>query len=231
MHAPFRKTIAVASLLVSLPLLSSCQVNQESLNKSSNPQGQTTCADSTNATFSSAGAAQPILRLTDLPPGVYTHVSAEIYIESRVAGASTTKSDVTRYHFLETQNATTGAFSVSTRCAETAGNFRPYFTSPTLITSFTVYDPATNPDRFDTSTTAYAVNYQTNFKPSVFPQTTSARSSNSGTILNSIAAVWNSDSKFARRSGNLYEFYGVGVESGTGRTIYGKASYTRTDLP
>lgn len=221
MHT-LRAPIAVASLLF---FLSGCPI--EDLSSDDGFLAEGACAETTKS-FDVSGAAEPFLLLTQLPAGVYRHSGAEIYVESKLPRADGTTS-VSRVHFLATPVADTDpvVYSKAIRCRESDGKFSPYFTQAAMIANFTNYDRT----RFDVATLAYAVNFSTDLEPTLFVSNSGdVRRAGASTVANTISAYWNSSYRFARRSGETYEFYGVRFEADSGRTIFGKSIYSRTSL-
>lgn len=219
-------TIAVASLLALSLLATGCELNPEARDGSEAIE-ETSCLDSFRA-FDTNGTGPAIL-LSQLPAGVYTHVSAEVYVDQARRRADGGK-DLTRFHFLEVPKAGTNprAYSTGLRCHETAGRFAASVTTVSLITDLVKYH---HPDTFDYSALSYGANFQS---PDLITITTGTggelRSTDAGTIARLFSRDWNSGYRIVRTGVDTYAFYGIQVESGTGRTIYGKASYVRTNL-
>lgn len=219
-------TITVASLLAFSLLANGCEINSEARDGSQAIE-ETSCLDSFRA-FDTSGTGPSIL-LSQLPAGVYAHASAEVYVDQTIRRGDGGK-DLARFHFMEVPNAGTNPRSYSTglRCHETAGRFAPSFTSVSIVTDFVKFNRA---DTFDFSALSYGANFQT---PDLISITTGnggdSRSATAAVLANVFARNWNSGYRIVRTGVDTYAFYGVQVESGTGRTIYGKATYVRSPL-
>lgn len=220
-------TITVASLLAFSLFANGCEINSEARGENQ-PIEESSCLDSFRA-FDANGSGPAIL-LSQLPAGRYSHVSAEIYVDQTTNRADGGK-DIARFHFLETPNsgANPRTYSAGLRCHETAGRFASSFTSVSVVTDFVKYNRA---DTYDFAALSYGATFQT---PDLITITTGyggdTRSATAATLANVFARNWNSGYRIVRAGGDLFVFYGIQVESGTGRTIYAKATFARTGLP
>jgi hypothetical protein len=226
MSTQTRKLIAVASLLAFSSLLNGCAINPEANKK--NSELETACSNSVKD-FDSG--ATPTILITALPAGVYAHANAEVYVKNSLSSTSTNgATDTNEVQVLETPNdaGSPTPFSTSTLCKDTNGTFRPYFEQTPMVVGFTHF---TNGD-FTPSSNTYAIIYNTDQSPaySVGATTVSSRS-NPTSLASTIINYWNTNYHFVRIATNTYAFYGVHTDSFSGRVVYGKAVYTRTDLP
>ncbi len=216
-----RSVLSVAALLISAPLLNGCQISNGSAHNDS-PVIEAACSETVKI-FDSGSA--PALALTALPAGVYTFTSGEIYVQSKtVLGDGT--ADISEVQFLATAVAGAALPETGIRCRETTGTFRPYFDQLALIANFS----RLNSGDFDVVSTSFAVNYSVDLLPTLSVGNAGDQRTNPGTIANTISSNWNGGYHFVR-SGETYAFYGTRTEASTGRTIYGKASFTRSALP
>lgn len=178
--------------------------------------------------FDSAGAAQPNLAISALPPGIYRHENTEVYIENKV-GPTGNPTHVSRIQYLERETSNdplVPTFVSGRRCKESKGTFVAYSSQIAASTEIKRY----NNGLFDVKTRNYNLSF-----PDVFNSTFLAtiggdlRSTDEGTLASQIGSYWNGGYRFARRSGEVYELHGLRIE--TGRAIYGKVVYSRERLP
>jgi hypothetical protein len=221
----FRKTIAFVSLFAFASLLNSCAMNADA-NKEKDSVKEVSC-DEAITTFNAAGAAQPNLTLAQLPAGIYTHVSAEVYFERATTNQTGAKT-ATRVQYTESPNRTTPVtYSQSARCLESTGNFAPFFLSVPVMVNLT-----TDKTSYAASTLTYSILFQNDGTPGLnISNLTSLGSTGVSTLATNLTAEWNGGYRFTRRTGDTYEFLGIRFDpTGNGITVYGKATYQRTDL-
>ncbi len=226
MSTHFRKLIAVASLLAFSSILNGCAINPEANQR--NGVLETSCANSVKDF--DLGTTPQIL-LMSLPAGIYTHANAEVYVKNSLASSSSNGVlDTNEVQFLETPNApgSATAYSTSTLCKETTGAFRGYLEISPIVVGFTHF---ANGD-FTPSTNSYSVIYNTDQLPGYYVNAAPASSrSNSTSMSSTIINYWNANYHFVKIDANTYVFLGVHIDSSAGRTVFGRAVYTRTDLP
>jgi hypothetical protein len=203
-----------------------CAINPDANKRSS--QSQTTCAES-KKDFTPAAGSQTGLFLSELPAGVYTHTTADVFYESKTTLFDTTVR-IARTHLLATPKGVISAnqFESSIRCLETSNGFSSYSEPVPILADFTKYN--SDARGYDILLNNYSLNFLSETQPAlVKSEGASNRSADAGTVASTIGGYWNAGYQFVRRSGDIYEFYGTRYEGS--RTYLGKAVFVRTNLP